>query len=121
LIRKSKECVINVPTFDLIDAVIGVGNVHGQEIDKFEEFNLTPEPAELVGAPLIAECFANLECKLIDASLVRRYSLFVFDVVKAHVAKSPRYPKTVHFRGEGIFMVAGRNLNYRRRFKTINL
>src|SRR3954470_2882698 len=42
LVRKSKECVINLPTFDLIDAVIGVGNSHGPEVDKFEVFGLTP-------------------------------------------------------------------------------
>ena len=74
-----------------------------------------------MGAPLIAECYANFECKLIDTSLINRYSLFVFEVVKAHVATSPRFPKTVHYRGDGIFMVSGRNVSYRRRFKPANL
>jgi hypothetical protein len=41
--------------------------------------------------------------------------------VKAHVATSPRYPETVHYRGDGVFMVSGRNLSYRRRFKSVNL
>ena len=121
LIRGSKECVINVPTFDLIDAVIGVGNSHGPDVDKFEEFGLTAVDATKVGAPLIAECYANFECKLIDTSLIKGYGLFVFDVVKAHVATSPRYPTTVHYRGDGVFMVSGRNVSYRRRFKPENL
>jgi flavin reductase (DIM6/NTAB) family NADH-FMN oxidoreductase RutF len=122
LIRRSKECVINIPTFDIIDTVIGIGNTHGSKKgDKFEEFGLTPAKASKVGAPLIAECYANFECKLIDTSLINRYSLFVFKVVKAHVATSPRYPKTVHYRGDGVFMVSGRNLSYRRRFKPVNL
>lgn len=51
LIAKSRECVINVPTFDLIDAVIGVGNTHGPGVDKFAEFGLTPAKAKMVVAP----------------------------------------------------------------------
>ena len=121
LVEKSRECVINVPTFDLIDAVIGVGNTHGPETDKFAEFGLTPAKAKQVAAPLIEECYANFECKLIDTSLIRRYSVFVFEVVKAHVAMSPRYPKTVHYRGDGVFMVSGRNVSFRRYFKPENL
>jgi flavin reductase (DIM6/NTAB) family NADH-FMN oxidoreductase RutF len=121
LIRRSKECVINIPTFDLVDKVIGVGNAHGGKGDKFEEFGLTPVKASKVDAPLIAECYANFECKLVDGSRINRYSLFIFEVVKAHVATSPRYPETVHYRGDGVFMVSGRNLSYRRRFKSVNL
>lgn len=121
MVRRSKECVINVPTIDLVKAVIGIGNSHGSDIDKFEEFGLTAVEATKVEAPLIAECYANFECTLIDTSLVKRYSLFVFEVVKAHVATSPRYPTTVHYRGDGVFMVSGRNVSYRRLFKPENL
>jgi flavin reductase (DIM6/NTAB) family NADH-FMN oxidoreductase RutF len=121
LIRRSKECVINVPTFDLIDQVIGIGNCHGSEVDKFEKFALTPVAGKKVSAPLIAECYANFECKLIDASLIKKHSLFVFEVVHAQVATSPRYPKTVHYRGDGVFMISGPSLSYRRKFKPENL
>jgi len=121
LIRRSKECVINIPTFDMIDTVIGVGNTHGGNVDKFEKFGLTALEASKVDAPLIAECYANYECKLVDGSQINRYSLFIFEVVKAHVAKSPRYPTTVHYRGDGVFMVSGRNVSYRSRFKRVNL
>src|SRR5213078_2969250 len=85
MIRRSRECVINLPTFDMIDAVIGIGNNHGACPDKFEKFRLTAHPASKVNAPLIAECYANFECRLIDTSLIRKYSLFVFEFVKAHV------------------------------------
>jgi len=122
LIRRSKQCVINVPTYDLVDAVIGIGNLHGgRGVDKFEKFGLTPTRAAKVDAPLIAECYASFECKLIDASLIRKYSLFVFEVVKAHVARSPRYPTTMHYRGDGVFMISGRSVSYRKRFKAVNL
>jgi flavin reductase (DIM6/NTAB) family NADH-FMN oxidoreductase RutF len=125
LIRRSKQCVINIPTFDLIDTVIGVGNAHGDQGDKFEKFGLTPVRASKVTAPLIAECYANFECRfecrLVDGSRIDRYGLFIFEVVKAHVATSPRYPETVHYRGDGVFMVSGLNRSYRRRFKSVNL
>ena len=121
LIRRSKQCVINLPTYDMVDAVIGIGNTHGPEPDKFTEFGLTAAPAAKVKAPLIAECYANFECELVDTSLINRYSLFVFEVVKAHVATSPRYPTTVHYRGDGVFMISGRSVSYRKRFKRVNL
>lgn len=121
MIRRSKECVINVPTFDMIETVIGIGNCSGADTDKFAKFGLTSVAAAKVAAPLIAECYASFECKLVDTGLINKYSLFVFEVVKAHVASSPRYPKTVHYRGDGVFMVAGRSLSYRRRFKRVNL
>ena len=125
LIRRSKECVINLPTFDLIDKVIGIGNVHAPDVeksqDKFQKFNLTAARATKVKAPLIKECYAYFECKLIDTSLINKYSLFVFEVVKAHVATSPRYPQTVHYRGDGVFMISGRSVSYRKKFKRVNL
>jgi flavin reductase (DIM6/NTAB) family NADH-FMN oxidoreductase RutF len=48
MIRKSKECVINIPTVDLIDEVIGIGNSTGTHLDKFKKFKLTAEDAQLV-------------------------------------------------------------------------
>jgi len=121
LVRRSKQCVINVPTYDLADAVIGVGNTHGPKPDKFEEFGLTAVKAAKVDAPLIGECYANFECELVDSTLINKYSLFVFEVVKAHVATSPKYPTTMHYRGDGVFMVSGKNVSHRDRFKRVNL
>lgn len=117
MIRRSKECVINIPTLDLANKVVGIGNTTGAEIDKFKTFELTVEPAKKVTAPLIKECYANLECRLHDARMIKKYSLFIFEVVKAHAATFPKYPQTIHYRGDGQFMVAGEALNLRKRFK----
>jgi flavin reductase (DIM6/NTAB) family NADH-FMN oxidoreductase RutF len=118
LVRKSKECVINVPTVDLAPTVVRIGNTSGRDIDKFKEFGLTAEPGEAVSAPLIRECYASFECRLVDSSLIRKYSLFVLEVVKAHVATAPRYPKTIHYRGDGVFMISGENTaRYRKLFR----
>jgi flavin reductase (DIM6/NTAB) family NADH-FMN oxidoreductase RutF len=107
MIRKSRECVINVPTADMIDQVIGIGNCDGDEIDKFKNFHLTADNATKVGAPLIRECFANLECRIFDTRLVKKYNFFILEVVKAHVATAPKYPRTLHYRGEGTFITSG--------------
>jgi flavin reductase (DIM6/NTAB) family NADH-FMN oxidoreductase RutF len=118
LVRRSKECVINVPTVDLAPKVVGIGNSSGGEIDKFKNFDLTAVEAARVKAPLIGECYANFECKLVDSSLINKYSLFVLECVKAHVASAPRYPQTIHYRGEGVFMISGDNTaRYRKLFK----
>lgn len=122
MIRKSRECVINIPTADLAPKVVGIGNSSGGEIDKFAEFGLTPVAAAKVEAPLIGECYANFECKLVDSSLIRKYSLFVWEVVKAHAARAPEFPQTIHYRGDGIFMISGANTSrYRKHFKPGNL
>jgi flavin reductase (DIM6/NTAB) family NADH-FMN oxidoreductase RutF len=117
MIRKSRQCVINIPTEDLAAKVVKIGNSSGRDVDKFAEYGLTAKPGEYVRAPLIDECYASFECKLADSSLIRKYSLFVFEVVKAHVATSPKYPKTIHYRGDGEFMIAGANTaKYRKLF-----
>ncbi len=117
MIRRSRQCVINVPTVDLASQVVGIGNTSGASVDKFEKFGLTADEAEEVKAPLIRECYANFECQLHDSRLIKRYSLFVWEVVKAHVAVSPVRPKTMHYRGDGEFMIAGATLNLRRKFR----
>ena len=109
LIRRSRQCVINIPTEDLAATVVKIGNSSGRDIDKFAEFGLTARPGTNVRAPLIDECYASFECKIADSSLIRKYSLFVLEVVKAHVATSPKYPKTIHYRGDGEFMISGAN------------
>jgi flavin reductase (DIM6/NTAB) family NADH-FMN oxidoreductase RutF len=117
LISRSKECVINVPTVELARTVARIGNCSGAQVDKFAKFKLTATAASEVGAPLIAECYASLECRLVNWQLWAKYNFFIFEVVKAHAPKTPKYPKTIHYRGGGQFMVSGRALDLRRLFR----
>jgi flavin reductase (DIM6/NTAB) family NADH-FMN oxidoreductase RutF len=75
----------------------------------------------VVRSPAIKECYASFECQLADARLIPKYGLFIWRVVKAHVAASVKSPQTIHYRGQGVFMVAGRTINRRRKFKPQNL
>ena len=93
LVRRSKECVINIPTVELAPIVAKIGNCSGASVDKFAKFKLTAVPAEQVRAPLIAECYANLECKLVDDRLRDKYNVFIFEVVKAHARADAEIPQ----------------------------
>lgn len=121
LIRRSRECVINVPTADMIDAVVAVGNSSGQSMDKFGSYGLTAAPALRVQAPLISECYANFECRLADDRQIDEYGLFIWEVVKGHVATEVSEPATLHYCGQGRFRTAGRMLDLSERFKPQNL
>jgi flavin reductase (DIM6/NTAB) family NADH-FMN oxidoreductase RutF len=117
MIRKSSKRVINLPTTRLTGEVVGIGNMSGDEIDKFEHFGLTKVEAVKVSAPLIGECHAAFECPMHDDSLVAKYDLFIFEVVRAHDAVSPKHPETVHCTGDGFFMVGGKIISRRSRFR----
>jgi len=117
VIRGSRECAINLPTTALTDTVVGIGNCSGDTVDKFAEFGLTPQKASEIEAPLIGECHANFECRLHDDVLVSSYNFFIFEVLKAHVASRPKHPETLHYTGDGLFMVSGRIVSRRSLFR----
>jgi flavin reductase (DIM6/NTAB) family NADH-FMN oxidoreductase RutF len=107
----TRECVINIPTVELASQVVGCGNTSGRTVDKFRRFGLTPMVAAKVGAPLIEECFANLEYKVVDTRMVAKYGFVVLEVVKAWMDSKRTNPKTIHHLGRGRFMVAGRTIS----------
>jgi hypothetical protein len=78
-------------------------------------FRLTKLPAAHVKPPLIAECFANLECHVIDRRLVNKYNLFILEVLKAWIDPTQRNPKTIHHRGYGTFVVDGQTIKLKSR------
>lgn len=114
-LRSTKECVIAIPSHKLARQVVGAGNCSGRDVDKFKEFSLSPLSAKQVCAPLIAECFANLECRVVNTRLVRSYNLFVLEVVKAWIDPDQNDPKTIHHQGYGNFIVDGRKIKLQSR------
>ena len=55
----------------MAETVVKIGNISGKDCDKFEKFKLNALKAEKVKSPLIEQCVANLECKLVD--VVEKY------------------------------------------------
>jgi len=116
-LRATKQCVIAIPARKLAAKVVKVGNTSGRDTDKFKTFGLTPLPASRVAPPLIAECFANLECKVVDTRLVGAYNLFILEVVAAWTDPAQKNPKTIHHRGYGTFAVDGAVIRLKSRMR----
>ena len=115
-LRKSKECVISIPTVDLLDKVVGVGTCSGSDTDKFEKFGLTPVKGKYVRSPLIKECLANIECKVRD--IVQKHNIVVLEGIAAYFDSSRKEKRTVHAVGDGTFIVDGRRLNRKKMMST---
>lgn len=103
-----------------VRSVIGLVGRHPVTIGKLP-MDFGVEVGESGAEDLVQECYANFECRLADTDMIRSYGLFVWDVVKAHVALSPKNLKTLHYRGQGEFMVAGRSIGRKDKFKPQNL
>ena len=111
-LRKHRECVIAIPTVDMLDKVVGIGTCSGADTDKFARFKLTPVQGKVVRAPLIKECLANMECKVID--IVKKHSIVVLEAVAAYVDTARKERRTVHAVGNGTFIVDGRRIDRRK-------
>jgi flavin reductase (DIM6/NTAB) family NADH-FMN oxidoreductase RutF len=111
-LRKTRECVIAIPTIDMLDQVVGIGTCSGSETDKFARFGLTPEPAKIVRAPLIAECLANIECQVID--MVGKHNIIVLEGVAAYRNPAREEKRTIHAVGDGTFIVDGEQFDRKR-------
>lgn len=111
----TKECVIAVPTVDLLEKVVDIGNCSGRDIDKFARFDLTPLPAKDVQAPLIAECLANIECRVVDTTLTDKYGLSILEGVRAWIDPDRKERRTCHANGDGTFVVDGETIDLKER------
>ncbi len=111
-LRKTKECVIAIPTVDLLDTVVGIGTCSGADTDKFQKFKLTPVRGKNVQAPLIQECLANIECQVLD--IITKHNIIVLAGLAAYLDAERKEKRTVHAVGDGTFIVDGRKLSRRR-------
>jgi flavin reductase (DIM6/NTAB) family NADH-FMN oxidoreductase RutF len=114
-LMKTKECVVAIPTIDMLDKVIGVGTMSGKDVDKFSKFGLTAVDASKVKAPLIQECYANIECRVVD--YIKNHNIFVLDAVRAWVDENRQEKTIFHYRGDGTFVADGKTYRRRERMK----
>ena len=85
LIEEGGEFVLNLPPRGLVEKVNFCGSCSGDSVDKFKEADLTPLPSERVKPPRISECFAHIECKLVDKFRTGDHTIFVGEVVAGSV------------------------------------
>ncbi len=110
LIEK-KECVLAIPTIDIVEKVIRIGDCSGKNVDKFKKFGLTPLPAAEVGAPLVAECLACLECRV--TRYIEDPGIFLLLGIKAWIDNERKERRTFHANGDGTFVTDGETINLR--------
>lgn len=110
-LMQTKECVIAIPSVDMLETTLGIGTCSGADTDKFRKFGLTPVKAKTIKAPLIAECIANIECRVID--YVKKHNLFVVEGVRAWMDPNGHKRPTFHAVGDGTFVADGRKFNHR--------
>ena len=98
LIKQNHELVINVPGEELLEQTHFVGSVSGRNINKFRESGLTAVAARMVAPPLIEECAAHLECRVVNIFKMQSHDLLICQVVRAlaetvngYRKNSPRY------------------------------
>ncbi|HET8710791.1 MAG TPA: flavin reductase family protein [Spongiibacteraceae bacterium] len=115
-LTKTKECVISIPTVDLIDTVVGIGTCSGADTDKFEKFMLTPVKGKNVQAPLIQECLANIECTVVD--IIKKHNIIVLNGIAAYIDDKRKEKHTLHAVGDGTFIVDGRTLSRKRMMRS---
>ena len=85
LINQTKEFGLNIPTPELTEAILKVGTTHSNEVNKFKESGLTPMSGKKISAPLIAECFMNIECTVFEQFETGDHTVFVAKPVAAHM------------------------------------
>jgi flavin reductase (DIM6/NTAB) family NADH-FMN oxidoreductase RutF len=109
---KTKECVIAVPTVDMSKTVVSIGACSGADLDKFAKFRLTPLEAECVNAPLIKECYVNIECRVVD--YIKKHGIFVLDAVAAWIDEKRKEKRLFHAIGDGRFIADGEKISHRK-------
>jgi len=111
-LKKTKECVIAIPAADMAKKVVQIGACSGRDTDKFEKFDLTPLKARHVKAPLIKECLANIECRIVDH--IAKHNIFVLEGLCAWIDGKRKERRLIHAVGDGFFVLDGRKINLRK-------
>lgn len=119
-LNESGECVLAIPDARIAQKIVDIGNCDGDEVDKWGTFGMDALPAAAVKAPLVNSgddgIIANVECVVVDRSMVKKYGMWVLKAVKAWV--SPGFRETgrmFHHRGDGTFSVDGDVLDLKER------
>ncbi len=112
-LEKTRQCVLAIPPAGILKKAVSTGNLDGGEVDdKFAECGLTPLPARDVCAPLVAECIANIECKIVDR--IKKHDIFILQGITAWLNPKLRKAKRVHAVGNGTFIEDGRTINLKK-------
>jgi flavin reductase (DIM6/NTAB) family NADH-FMN oxidoreductase RutF len=104
-LMKTRECVVNIATADMLDMALKVGTCSGRETYKFEKFGLTAVDASKVAAPIVGECWAQIECRVVDH--IAAHDIFILEGVAAWQNPAHKDKRLLHAIGDGTFTADG--------------
>lgn len=83
-----KEAVINFMSAEIYDKCLKTIRNNQFEVDEITSSGLTIAPAKMVKAPMIEECFINLECKFVWEKEIKEgddYVIVCLEIVNVHI------------------------------------
>ena len=115
-ILRTKQCTLCVPAVDMLDKMVGIGTVHASECDKFKHFRLKKQKPAKVKSPLLADCLAAVECKLVD--YVKEHDLLILKGVQLWENPLKKERRVIHANGDGTFFADGEFFNRRKEMRS---
>ena len=95
LITESREFGINFVPLEKASLAAAVGGTSGQQIDKFERFNIEKEKPVKTTAPILKDAYAAYECKLVDSKPYGDHLWIVGEIVAVHFLEEAFTPLEV--------------------------
>jgi len=99
-IRKCGEFVVVFPAVGQEEATMLCGTKSGRDVDKFNEAGLQAIQARKVKPPLVDGAVANFECRLVGECEAGDHTIFVGEVVAAHVNEDACVERLYNFSGD---------------------
>ena len=96
-LKEKQEAVINFFSADFYDACMATIRHNEAEADEISAAGLTAEPASWVNAPMVRECFMNLECRYVwEKEIVPGddHVMICLEVIGAHIDETYLADKT---------------------------
>jgi len=84
IIKSTGEFVINLTNKKMAFATDWCGVKSGKDYNKFDEMKLTPQEAEFLKCPMIAESPINIECKVRQIIPLGSHDMFIAEVLRVH-------------------------------------
>jgi len=92
LITESREFGINFIPLEKASMAAAVGGTSGQQMDKFERFDIKKEKPLKTTAPILKDAYAAYECKLVDSKPYGDHIWIVGEIVAVHISKEAFTP-----------------------------
>lgn len=95
LITESREFGINFVPLEKASLAAAIGGTSGQQMNKFERFNIAKEKPVKTTAPILKDAYAAYECKLVDSKPYGDHLWIVGEIVAVHFLEEAFTPAEI--------------------------